>query len=898
MASLRNIHPANLTVRHNLPPFRRADFQIPSGFCNFVNLDNYELITHKLMEMKHPGRLLSLLLILSLVTLSCNKEPETSLNKLSVTPTTLYFTKAASSDVLTVDTNADNWSVTMLDEADWLSLDKLSGSGSDVITVSVTQNNSGATREARFTVSAPAFKTSNITISQDSVDELAIGLFAIPETPDADSPCVLYYRADSKSPFFNYTKDIYAHIGIVEAEWMFVQAEWTQNIDKCKWQPCEEKNLWRIPVEPNIREWFASGDTPVNKIGVVVRSADGKTQTEDLFIKVQDTKFVFEPDEVDKETMPAGLSHGINYNADGSVTVVLYDLDKNGKYHDYCYVVGDFSEWKRKSEYAMKRDEAAGCWWYTFTGVNPDQEYLFQYYIGMLEGSAFRMHDPYTEIVYDGSNDKYISSSTYPGLRAYPEGTSGLVGAFKVNRDNYPWQVSSYKIEDIDDLVIYEMHFRDFTSTGDITGALGKLDHIQALGVNAVELMPVQEFDGNDSWGYNPCSYFALDKAYGSRELYKQFIDECHRRGLAVLVDVVYNQATGAHPYAKLYWDSARNKTAANNPFFNVDAPHPYSVFHDWNHENAIVRDHVKRSLEYLLKEYHVDGFRFDLTKGFTNKSSTEETASNYDQSRVDILTDYTKAVKAVNPDAVVILEHFCETREENALAKAGAKVWRNLNNAYCQAIMGYSSGSDFSGLWTGSSMPFGSYVGYMESHDEERTAYKSEAYGASGIKGSLDMRMRREKLAAAFFLTVPGPKMLWQFEELGYDISIDENGRTGKKPVHWDYLDVAQRKDLYDTYCKLLKFRKENPRFFDSDASFSWNASGWDNGRWIVCTADGKSFAVLGNFGTSAKKSISVTLPAAGQWKNVFSDETYTVDSDKKLTRELGPGDFVMIMQ
>lgn len=850
--------------------------------------------------MKHFFRLSSLFYILLCFFISCEKNPQTQLNKMSVTPSALYFTKAESSDILNVDTNADQWKVVVDKDADWLSLDKTSGSGSDVITVSVTENKSGSTREAHITISAPAFKTANILVSQVSVEELinpsATGLFAIPELPDADSDCVLYYRADSKSPFYNYTKDMYAHIGVVEAEWMFVQAQWNENIAKCKWQPCQEKNLWKLPIEPSIREWFSSGDTPVNKIGVVVRSADGATQTEDLFVKVQDTKYVFEPDPVVKESMPAGLTHGINYNSDGTVSLVLYDLDKNRKYHEYCYVVGDFSEWKRKSEYAMKRDEVAGCWWYTFTNVNPDEEYLFQYYVGSADGTGFRLHDPYTEIVYDGSNDKYITSTTYPGLREYPAGTSGLVSAFKVNRDKYVWKINDYKVEDIDDLVIYEMHFRDFTQTGDIAGALEKMDYLDALGVNAVEVMPVQEFDGNDSWGYNPCSYFALDKAYGSREMYKKFIDECHSRGKAVIVDVVYNHLTGAHPYAKLYWDSSNNKTAANNPWFNVDAPHPYSVYHDLNHENEMVRDHVKKSLEYLLKEYKVDGFRFDLTKGFTSKSSTESTASNYDQSRINILKEYISAVKAVNPDAVVILEHFCDTSEENELAKAGAKVWRNLNHAYCQAAMGYSD-SSFGGLWTGTSMPFGSYVGYMESHDEERTAFKSEAYGIAGIKGNLDVRMKREALNAAFFLTVPGPKMLWQFEELGYDISIDENGRTGRKPIHWDYYDVPQRKALYDTYCSLIKFRNENPRFFDSDASFNWNVTGWDNGRSITCTADGKSFAVIGNF-TTATKNISVALPSDGQWKDyeAFGTQTYDVPSDKRLTISLNPGEFRLI--
>lgn len=856
--------------------------------------------------MKRATRYLVLFFLCLTVFVFCSREEQLQQGKkLLVTPDALHFTKEASSQTLTISTNAPEWRASV-SENDWLTLDRESGNGSCDVVASVSAN-SGEKRTATISFSATGFKTAVVQVTQHPLDELinpsAIGLFSVPENPDADSPCTLYYRADSNSPFFDFNEDLYAHIGIVEAEWMFVQAEWDENTDKCRWQACPEKNLWKLNLEPSVREWFGSEDTPVNRIGVVVRNSSGTKQTEDLFVDVRDDKYVFEPSPVVRETMPAGLHYGINYNADGSVTLVLRDLDNKGESHAWCYVTGDFSSWRRSDEYSMKRDDAAGCWWYTFTGVDPDKEYMFQYYVVNEDGSAFRIHDPYTEIVYDGANDRYISSSTYPSLPEYPKGTSGLVSAFKIARDGYAWRNPGYRISDSDDLVIYELHFRDFTETGDIPGALGKLDYLASLGVNAVELMPFQEFDGNDSWGYNPCSYFALDKAYGTRTMYKNFIDECHSRGLAVIADVVYNQATGAHPYAKLYWDSSTNKTAVNNPWFNVDAPHPYSVFHDWNHENLLFREHVKESLKYLLEEYRVDGFRFDLTKGFTNRKCTESDASNYDQSRIDILSDYIAAVKAANPDAVVILEHFCETREEKALAEVGAKVWRNLNNAYCQSAMGMSAESGFDGLWTGSAMPFGSYVGYMESHDEERTAYKSEAYGAAGIKGSLSERMRREALNAAFFLTVPGPKMLWQFEELGYDISIEENGRTGRKPVRWDYYDVADRRTLHDVYAALLKFRNENPQFFASDADFQWYASAgyWDSGRFIYCVADGKAFAVIGNFSLTAK-DITAWLPMPGTWTDYpsFGSETYSVRADayghNSLTVRLKPGEFCLL--
>ena len=839
---------------------------------------------------------------LSFAFLSCTGEDNpTATNSitLSINPPALVFSGEASSQEITVSTNAKDWTAEIPATASWVSLSTTSGSGDASVKVSVG-GNGHAMRSTTISFSAKGAKTKLLTISQEPGNGETppigtSGLYADPEIPDADGPCTLYYKADD-AKFKGWTDDLYAHIGIVGTEWTFVQAEWNENIDKCKWIPTGETDLWKLEITPTIREWFGSGDAEVSRIGVVVRSKDGSKQTPDLFVQVSDTKNKFEPVDPVKEAMPSGCSHGINYNPDGSVTVVLYDKDKNGASYDWCYVIGDFSGWQRQSEYAMKRDDAAGCWWYTFTGVDPDREYMFQYYLGKKDGTAAKVHDPYTEIVYDGYNDKYITSTTYPDLPAYPEGTNGLVSAFKVNKDSYSWQNTSFSVSDPDDIVIYEMHFRDFTSTGDINGAMEKLDYLQTLGVNAIELMPVQEFEGNDSWGYNPCSYFALDKAYGTRRMYREFVDACHSRGIAVLVDVVYNQATGAHPYAKLYWDATGNKTASNNPWFNVDAPHPYSVFHDWNHEFELTREHVKKSLRYLIEEYRVDGFRFDLTKGFTNKNSTESTASNYDQSRIDILKDYNNAIREVKSDAIVILEHFCAQDEEKALAQAGMKVWRNMNNAYCQAAMGFSSDSDFSGLWTGSSMPFGSYVGFMESHDEERTAYKSKAYGNSAIKGNLSARMKREALNAAFFLTVPGPKMLWQFQELGYDESIETGGRTGKKPLHWEYYEDADRKALYDTYAKLLKFRRENPELFRSDASFSWKVGtgNWSNGRTITCSAGSKGLIVAGNFDLSARE-VTVTVPE-GNWKNYFTGEM--VEGGNIIPFSLESGEFVMLVK
>jgi 1,4-alpha-glucan branching enzyme len=366
---------------------------------------------------------------------------------------------------------------------------------------------------------------------------------------------------------------------------------------------------------------------------------------------------------------------------------------------------------------------------------------------------------------------------------------------------------------------------------------------------------------------------------------------------MAVILDVVYNHATGAHPYAAMYWDGGQNKTASNNPWFNVDAPHGWSVYHDWNHSNRMVREHIKRNLTYLMTEYKIDGFRFDLTKGFTQTN-----LESYEQNRVDYLKEYNAHILSVDEKAVMICEHFVDD-ENYALGQDGIKVWRNMNHPYSKAMKRDMSQSDFTGVTNGFNSNgmmadwnhFGSLVGYMESHDEQRTNYEGQwSYDGSSIPFAT--RMERAKANAAFFLLVPGPKMIWQFGEIGYDISIDDNGRTGKKPCKTtEYMNVAERKALYDTYSKLIAFRKKNHILFDYDVNFRWYVDGGhQTGRYLFATKDGKTMAVFGNFGQGTQ-SIGVELPAGGSWYQY--DDSSKVWNGSSHTVQMAEGQFYVLV-
>ena len=710
------------------------------------------------------------------------------------------------------------------------------------------------------------------------------GFSASSEKPNTEDPCTIFYRAAKGDPFVGWTEDLYVHIWIRNITGdVYVQSAWGENIDKLKMSPTEYTDVWKLEIGPSIREWFGvPADGEMSKIGVLARSADAKKQTKDSFISLDDPAGEFKPAEVVNEPLPASCSYGITELSPTSVCLALYDKDTEGKHYDHCFIVGDFNDWMVSNDYQAKRDEQKGCWWFVMDNIESGKEYRFQYHLLNNDGEGVRIFDPYTQICYDG-DDHWIPETTYPGIPTWPVNTGGILGAFQTSRPEYQWKYD-YQIPDGDNLVIYELHIRDFSKSGDLNGVMAKMDYLDNLGINAIELMPCQEFDGNSSWGYDPRAYFAMDKAYGTREQYKDFIDECHKRGIAVILDVVYNHTTGSHPYAKLYWNSEKNRTAANNPFYNEVATHPWSVFHDINHTNPVIKEHIKESLSFMLKEYHFDGFRFDLTKGFTqNKTTSDGACAKYDQSRIDILTEYYNHIKSVNPNAIMICEHLCEHAEEKALGERGLKTWRkDAINPFYQTAMGWlKDGDGFNWVWTGKdNRPFGTAVAYMESHDEERNAYKVTQWGNGDCKTDLGVRLDRLALNAAFMFSIPGPKMIWEFGELGYDVPLGtESTKLNKKPDPWEYYkDIEQRMSLYDRYAQVLNFRFSHPKLFTSDVTFTIQCESGKTQRNIYCTKGSEGFVLVGNFGTTAQ-DISTWPPFTGTWTDITTGQTYQIN-------------------
>jgi 1,4-alpha-glucan branching enzyme len=588
---------------------------------------------------------------------------------------------------------------------------------------------------------------------------------------------------------------------------------------------------------------------------------------------------------------PAGFELGATINSAGDSATLLFQAP--GK--QSVFVVGSFNDYQIENKYLMNKSVDGSTFWLKVGGLTKGQTYTYQY----LVDGAIKVADPLSTLVLDPNDDKFITASVFPNMPVYPTTkTAGIVSVIQPGKTPYVWKTNTFQRPAKRDLVIYELLVRDFVASHDYQTIIDTLPYFKRLGINAIEFMPIQEFDGNDSWGYSPDFHMALDKYYGTADKFKALVDKCHENGIAVILDVVFNHATGQSPLIRLFQDGS--DAATNNPWANKTAKHDFNVFTDLNHESVYTKAYVNRCLKYWLEEYKIDGYRFDLSKGFTQKNTLGSTGAwgNYDQSRVDILTGYHNTIQAVTPGAYTILEHFADASEESALAEKGMMLWSNAVFDYNEASMGYN----FNIAW-GSGKRRGwldakhdSHVAYIESHDEERLMFKNLEFGNGNPSTNYKVKelytaLKRQEMVGAFFYTIPGPRMLWQFGEMGYEVGINVNGRTGKKPIRWDDLKDWGRKRLYDVTRNIINLRNTQTVFKTLNYDPSELADKPNPLKAFHLQDANLSITILGNMGIEAA-DVTPVFQSTGKWYNYITNDSTTV-TDVNAKIRLLPGEY-----
>ena len=606
--------------------------------------------------------------------------------------------------------------------------------------------------------------------------------------------------------------------------------------------------------------------------------------------------------------LPSGVKEGINYLAgDTSVILVLY-----APYKHKVVAVGDFNNWTQDTAYQLYETPDSNYYWRQINGLTSGQEYAYQYVID----DSLQLADYNTEKVLDKSVDPSISATTYPNLKSFPSGASGtLASIIQTGQAAYNWQVTSFQRPDKKNLRIYELWLKDFTTAGNFQGLIDTLSYLKNLGINAVEIMPLCNFEGSVSWGYNPNFYFAPDKVYGTPTALKQLIDACHQQGMAVIMDLVMNHSFGSSPMVQMYWDNSLSVPAANSPWFNQYPTHADNVGYQFNHESAATVTFTKRVINYWLTNYHIDGYRWDLAKGFTQTRTCDSQGNNcdvnawgaYDAGRVATWDTIYNQMQAASSGSYCILEMFADNSEQQVEANYGMMLWgEDLNTTYNQATMGYSTASPNGSTWDLTGSIYTSLGGwnnpalvvYQESHDDERLMYNNEAYGNSS--GSYTIKdtatgLQRDAMATAFWALAPGPKMLNEFGELGFDYSINwcsadsinSNCRTNPKPIRWDYLQDTSRKKLHDVYQKLLTLRANYPDLATGTTAYSLSNAF----KYLEVTTSALNAVVVGNFDVVSTTG-DLTFPSAGTWYDVLSSQQVTATGGAQ-SLVLSPGEY-----
>jgi len=587
------------------------------------------------------------------------------------------------------------------------------------------------------------------------------------------------------------------------------------------------------------------------------------------------------------ELLPVHIRGGVHHNllAPDTVTFVFY-----APFKPYVSLVGDFNDWNSRANRMVT--DGRGVWWTTIP--HPGKTH-YGYYVAIDDQSHVWVGDPYaTQVEWtERTSWAYLPARNTP----------------------FVWHDQTWQTPHLRDLIIYELCVRDFAGSwlvnrphyGTFCDMLTYIDYLAELGVTAIELMPIQSFPGDSSWGYNPVFYFAPAHSYGTPADLKRLVDACHTRGLAVILDVAFNHAWGQQPYYQLYppmYGPKGEWLADWNPFFH-HTPQAVNGWGgvDWDHFAAETTRYFQDVVQFWLREYHVDGFRFDWVCGVDYDS---QNPMNPGFDPYHGISAIGWAARQAKPDCILLGEYWQleGTHPEKTAAKLVHDTpldaywngdfhhviddvlnqrWAWERNDIFRAIGGFRE----SGCTTATQI-----VNYSCSHDEVRPEHEIIFYSQSHItrpEGMTIPQMAQAKalLGLVTLLTAPGIPMLYAGQEFGEDAprTIDF------QPLHWEKLQQPTTYGYFRLIKRLVAARRAHPALASDDIRFyadDFPAEQVVRFDRLWAGEPGKVpvdfVAVALNFGGVARK-VELTLPWPGRWQDLLSEQIYTVAQTFAIT-------------
>ncbi len=558
------------------------------------------------------------------------------------------------------------------------------------------------------------------------------------------------------------------------------------------------------------------------------------------------------------------------------------------------HVVGDFNEWTRNGASLLTRDED-GHWRGFVPGVRDRHRYLF-YVVG--EGSEGPKRDPYAREL----------ETPFPAECI-------------VCKPGFPWHENGYRTPRFEDFVIYQLHVGTFFTPnlprkgGTFLDVARKIPHLSDLGVTAIQLLPIQEFQTQFSLGYNGTDYFSpeMDFAVGDNDLaayvaelnrlldakglrrfaledlrgemnqLKALVDLCHLHGLAVLLDVVYNHAGGDFGDQTLYFFDRQSTGGGNrNSLYFTDKGQAGGLVFDFGKPE--VRDFLIQNAKFFLDEYRVDGFRYDQVSVIDHDGAP---------SGWSFCQDLTSTIRFQKPGALQKAEYWPVNPYVVTPPAEGAGFDTSLTDGLriaVRSVIGEASVPDerpldmtglARSLWPDGFTEHWRFVQGPENHD---IVYDGRELRIARLGDPRDPRSwygrSRARVATGISLTAPGIPMLFMGQEFLEDKQWSDNFELhGDLLLYWAGLDRADKqmldhlrftRDLIGLRWRCPGLRGQGFRVVhvhDQNRVLAFQ-------RWVE--GEGHDVLVVAHLSTSNKFEYRIGFPGAGEWREVFNSDVY----------------------
>jgi 1,4-alpha-glucan branching enzyme len=522
------------------------------------------------------------------------------------------------------------------------------------------------------------------------------------------------------------------------------------------------------------------------------------------------------------------------------------------------HVTGAFNKWSKTTD-PLHRDEN-GYWSGAVTAAKANDEYKY--------------------VIVNGEQ-------TLQRLDPYARQVTNSVGNSVIYANEYDWDGDDFQMAPWHTLIIYEMHIGTFNAKkrnhpGGLRDAISRFPYLQKLGVNAVEIMPITEFPGGRSWGYNPSSIFAVESDYGGPDALKDFVKAAHQHDIAVILDVVYNHL-GPSDLDLWRFDGWYENEGGGIYFYNDNrAETPWGATRP-DYGRPEVRQYLRDNALMWLDEYHIDGLRWDSTIYMRNIVGQNNARASDIPEAWALMQSINEAINSRFPGKISIAEDLQQNPWlTKPVSEGGAAFAAQWDSAFVHPVRTALITDDdaFRNLDAVAGAITTLYnndafnrVIYTESHDEVANGHARLPEDINPGEASSWYSQKRSILGAVFVFTAPGIPMIFQGQEF-----LEDKWFRDDAPLDWTkqkeftgilriYRDLIHLRRNHDQVTPGLLGHFVQVHHIDQEhkviAFVRWDDAGKENGTVIII-----------NMANTTYTDYTVGLPAAGIWRTRFNSD------------------------